>query len=300
MNQPYSLQYSARRPLGISLFWVLCLSVFDQVEAQAYSSPTGDMLLCESSAASSINEAIRSQVQGILVESYVKVGDSVKKGQILGHTELDATKLQLDLAKHAMETTSNVEAAKGQADAWTATREETEEAVKRRDMEQTRLEWARSMESMHHGNYQVQLDAEKQQVIHYEHWKQQYEKRFFIASVDGIISEIKVEIGKPVNFATHIYTIKNDDTLSIPVTVPAEIADAAATHKALPIRTADGKATSEAKIDSVSNDPRHVGEKTIRLLVSLKDFPSKLRAKLAGMKFGVLLPQVASLDRSLE
>ena len=235
-----------------------------------------------------------------MVETYVKVGDSIKKGQILGNTDLDATKLQLDLARHALEAKANVDSAKGQATAWSVAREETEEAVRKRKMEESRLEWAIAMEAMHRGNYDAQLEVEKLQAIQYEYWKDQYEKRFFRASVDGVVSEVLVELGKPVSIATHVFTIRNDDLLSIPVTVPAELADAASSHKTLPVRTADGKAVSHALVSSVTDDPRQTGSKILKLLVRASDFPTSIRAKLSGMKFGVLLPAVASLDPLVE
>ena len=34
-----------------------------------------------------------------------------------------------------------------------------------------------------------------------------YEKRFFRAPVDGIVTEVLVEVGKPVTIATHVFTI---------------------------------------------------------------------------------------------
>ena len=55
-----------------------------------------------------------------------------------------------------------------QAEAWTVAREETEEAVRRRKMDESRLDWAVAMEKMYHANYERQLDAEKTQQIQYE------------------------------------------------------------------------------------------------------------------------------------
>ena len=211
-------------------------------------TPSGEMLMCESAAASRVVEKVRSGVQGILVESYVKVGDTVKKGQLLGHAELDATKLQLDIAQHTMEAKANVESAKNQAEAWSVAREETEEGVRRRKLEKSRLDWAIAMEGMYRGSFEAQLEAENLQRIQYEYWKQQYEKRFFRAPIDGVVSEVMVEVGKPVNYATHLFTIRNEDTFSIPVTVPAELAAAAASQKELPVRTRDGKSVSQAHV----------------------------------------------------
>lgn len=304
MNQSNLLLHPVLRRLGVPFSWAviaLCLARPDLATAQIpYPTATGEMLLCESAGASRVVEKVRSQVQGVMMETYVKVGDAVKKGQLLGHAELDATKLQLDLAQHTMDAKANVESARNQAEAWAVTREETEDAVRRRKAEKSRLDWATAMEGMYRGTYEAQVEAEGLQRIQYEYWKQQYEKRFFRSPVDGVVSEVLIEVGKPLNFATHLFTIRNEDTFSIPVTVPAALADAAASQKDLPVRTADGKSVSQAQVDGVADDPRQAGSKIIRLLVHATDFPAAIRTKLMGMKFNVLLPQVASLDNFVE
>lgn len=261
-----------------------------------YQTKDGDMVMFESAGASRVQDKVRSASQGVMFSLLVKPGEVVKKGQLLGHVELDATRLQLDLAKRTMESKANVDAAKGQADAWTVTREETEEAVRRRKMEQSRLDWAEAMEKMHRANYEVQLDVENIQQIQYDYWKDQYEKRFFRAPVDGVVTEVLVEVGKPVTYGTHLFTISNDSTYSLPVTVPASIAEAAISNETLPVRSSDGKSVSRAVVDSVTDDPRETGHKILRLLVKAADFPASVRAGLKGMKFDVLLPQVAQDD----
>jgi len=258
------------------------------------------MLMYESAAASRVLEKVRSAVQGIMVETYVKVGDPVKKGQLLGRTELDATKLQLDLAHHTLEAKANLESAKKQAEAWAIAREETEEGVRRRKLEKSRLDWAVAMEGMYRGNFEAQLETENLQRIQYEYWKQQYENRFFRAPIAGVVSEVMVEVGKPVNYATHLFTIRDEESLSIPVTVPAELAAVAASQQELPVRTRDGRSVSHAHVQSVADDPRNAGRKILRLLVPATDFPAAIRTKLMGMKFDVLLPNVASLDDLVE
>jgi biotin carboxyl carrier protein len=254
---------------------------------------SGEMVLFESAGATKVAEKVRSNVQGVMFDVFVKVGDIVKKGQILGNTELDATKLQLDLAQRALESKANVESARNQAEAWTVAREETEEAVRRRKMEESRLQWALAMEKMYKANYEVQLDLEKTQQVQYDYWKEQYDKRFFVAPVDGVVSEVLVDVGKPVNFATHVFTIGNENIYILPVTVPAELAGAAVPNEKLPVRSSDGKSVTRALVDSVMDDPRAAGRKIIRLLVQKADFPATMRAKLMGMKFDVLLPEIA-------
>jgi len=297
------IRLSSRRRSGIAIAVSIlaCFATAGHSIAQIpFPTPSGDQLLCESAAASRVVEKVRSEVQGVMMETYVKVGDAVRKGQLLGHVELDATKLQLDLAQHTMEAQANVDAAKSQAEAWAVNREETEAAVRRREVQRSRLEWATAMEKMYRGTYEVQLEAETLQRIQYEYWKKQYDNRFFRAPVEGMVSEIMVEVGKPVNYGTHLFTIRNEDTFCIPVTVPAELAEAAVSRKTLPIRSQVGKSVSRALVDSVADDPRNAGGKILKLLVRATDFPAALRAKLMGMKFDVLLPQMASLDDLVE
>lgn len=261
-----------------------------------YQTQAGEMMLFESAGASRVVEKVRSGAPGVMFAVFVKPGDFVRKGQMLGHTELDATKLQLDLARQAMISTANVEAAKNHAEAWTVAREETEAAVRRRKLDESRLDWALAMEKFHRANYEVQLDAESVQQIQYDYWKDQFDKRHFRAPVEGVVSEVLVEVGKPVNFGTHVFTISNETTYSMPVTVPASLAVAAVPNKTLPVRSADGKSVSRALVDSVMDDPKAAGRKIIKLLVKAADFPSTTRPNLMGMKFDVLLPQVAKKD----
>lgn len=276
------------------MFIACCGGPFQSAMAQApYQTKSGEMMLFQSAGASRVVEKVRSNTQGVMFAVFVKPGEPVRKGQLLGHTELDPTKLQLDLAQHTLNSKANVESAKSQAEAWTVTREETEEAVRRRKMDETRLDWAMAMEKMYQANYEVQLDAENLQQIQYGYWKEQYEKRFFRAPVDGVISEVVVDVGKPVNYATHVFTISNETTYALPVTVPADIAAAATSDETLPVRTADGKSVSRATVDRITDDPKSEGNKIIRLLIKAADFPASTRAKLMGMKFDVLLPQVA-------
>jgi len=263
--------------------------------AQApYQTQTGETLLCESTAAARSADKVRSPVQGVMFAVFVKPGDVVRKGQLLGHLELDATKLQLDLSKQALDSKSDIEAAEGHAEAWRISREETEEAVRRRKMEKSRLGWAIAMEKMYRGTYEMQLDLEKTQEIQYEYWKSQYEKRFFRAPMDGTVTEVIVDVGKPVALAGHVFTINNNNSYVLPVSIPSQIAESAVPNKSIPVRSAVGKAVSHAIVDSVIDDPGSPGKKIVKLLIKAEDFPATLRPKLKGMKFDVLMPQTPS------
>lgn len=275
---------------------VIALIPFLPKPAHAQALPqveVGDMLLFESSAASRVSEKVRALAPGVMMELFVKPGEYVHKGQILGHTELDAAKLQLDLAKQTFESKTNVDAAEAQADAWLVTRDETEELVRKRKAEKSRLDWATAMEKMHRANFEGQLEAEKIQKIQYDFARKQYEKRFFRAPVSGVVTEGLVEIGKNVNFGTHVFTISNNHIYTVPVSVPAPIAAAVSPNGKLPVRSADGNVVKGAVVDSVTDNPKSAGEKIVRLLIEAADFPVATRARLAGMKFDVLLPQLA-------
>ena len=249
------------------------------------------MLMFESAGASRVVEKVRAGAPGVMVEIFVKMGDTVRKGQLLGHTNLDSTKLQLDLARHALESKAKTEAARSQAEAWTVTREEIERDVRKREVEKSRLDWAIAMEQLYKSNYQAQLDAEKVRRVQFDHWTSQYEKRFFRAPVSGVVSEVLLSVGKPVNHATHVFTISNENTYSVPVTVPAPLARVAVPRGTVPVRASDGKSVSEARVAGVKDDPRNLGGKIIKLLVRAADFPASTRANLMGMKFDVLLPR---------
>ncbi len=280
---------------GIAIMAVAAFMQPSAVTAQSiYQTEPGEKLLFKSTGAVRISEKIRAAAPGVMTEIFVKSGDVVKKGDLLGHTELDATRLQLALAKRALDSKANVDAAEGQAEAWTVTREETEEQVEKRKAEKTRLAWAVAMEKMYRANYEIQLETENVQQIQYDYWKDQYEKRFMKAPVDGIVSEIVLEVGKNVNFASHVFTISDENTFSVPVIVPAPLAATISPSDKLPIRSSDGKSVTRALVDSIIDDPRSVGGKIIRLLVRASDFPAALRPNLKGMKFDVLLPQTAS------
>jgi len=289
------IQFSLRLlEMNVAMVAIVLTFLFqNQVTGQTpYRTQQGDMALYESGAASGIVEKVRSGAQGVIVDVLVKPGDSVKKGQILAHTELDSTKYQLDLAQHAFESKASVDAARDQAEAWTATRAETEVDVRQHKVDRTHLDWALAMEKMYHAVYDQQMETKDTQQIQYAYWKDQYEKRFFRAPVDGVISEVLVDIGKPVNIGTHAFTIRNDGGYALPVPAPALLADAAASRGSVPVRAADGKTVTRATVDGVSDDPVKAGWKIIRLLIQTSDFPATIRAKLDGMKFDVLLPSV--------
>ena len=255
------------------------------------------MVLVESAGASKVVEKVRAAAPGVMADIGVKVGDMVKKDQILGNLDCDAVKLQLDLARHTMDAKANLESARSQADAWTVVREETQEAVRRRTAVKSRLDWALAMEKMYESQYEGQLEAEKAQVIQYEYCNEQYEKRFFRAPVDGVVTAVLAEVGKPVAFATHVFTISNDNEYAVPVAVPAALAAATVPQSMLPVRAADGKSACHALVESVINDPSSAGGKIIKLLVRAADFPKLTQGDLLGMKFEVLLPPVARNTR---
>ncbi len=269
--------------------------------AQAVETPgitrsrLDDKIIVESGTAARVSEKVRAGAAGVIVEISVRVGDKVKKGQVLGHTELPATKYQLDLARQALEDNTALNSAQGHAQAWEATRAETEEALRKRRVEKPRLDWATGMEQFHRGNYDAQVERKKVQRIQYEYWQEQYEARFFRAPVDGVVTQILHDLGKSVPVATHVFTISDDQSYLVPVTVPEEYAASAATNSTLPIRVSNGSHVARGLVNSIANDPKAPGKKIITLLVNEKDFPTAPRGDLSGSKFDVLLPQADSV-----
>ena len=79
----------------------------------------------------------------------------------------------------------------------------------------------------------------------------------------------------------------------LPVSVPSPLTKNAVPNETLHVRSADGKSTSHAVIDSVRDDPGGGGRKILRLLVNVADLSATTRANLSGMKFDVLLPRLS-------
>jgi multidrug efflux pump subunit AcrA (membrane-fusion protein) len=130
-------------------------------------------------------------------------------------------------------------------------------------------------------------------LIQHDYWKSQYDKRFLRAPVDGVVTEVLADVGRKVDLGAHVFTVSNENVYSIPVVVPAMLAVGTAPSQSLPVRASDGKSVTKAMVDSVIDDPRGAGKKIIRLLVKAADFPATIRPKLMGMKFDVLLPELA-------
>ncbi len=261
-----------------------------------YLSSAGEKMLFESAGASRVVEKVRTESEGTVTKVFVRVGDSVVKGQVLGHFELDAAEHKLNLARHVLESRAGLDAAQAQADSWTITREETELQVRKRMLEESRLEWAVAMERMYRANFEQKHEDEKAQKLEYDFCRDQFEKRHFRAPVDGVVTEVMAEVGKRLGIATHVFTISNENAYALPLIVPDAVATAAVSEKVLPVRAADGKSVGKAKVDSVSDDPRSNGSKILKLLIKAADFPIATRNKLMGMKFDVLLPPVALED----
>lgn len=252
---------------------------------------SGDKVIVESGAAARVEEKVRLGAPGTLVAMFVQVGDSVRKGQLLGHTELEATKYQLDLARHALENLAPLKAAEGQAEAATATRVETEIAVRKRTAADTRLDWAIAMEKFHRSNHEARVEQKKLERIQFDYWTRQYEARFLRAPLDGVVTQVTAEIGRPLAQAAHVLTIGNDECYMIPVSLPAELAGNVTKSTRLPVRSTTNGHVARGVVNTVSDDPATPGKKLIRLLLNLDDFPPQMASNLTGMKFDVLFPQ---------
>lgn len=249
------------------------------------------LAMVESGVAEPLVEKVRTKRPGTVVELFVKVGDTVSKDQVLGHTELDQAKLNMDTARQNLEATGSLDQMFWLHRAWTSTREEAEEAVRKRTAPRTRLEYAESMEKWAESQYRAQQDMKKVQKIHYEFYKNEYESRFFRSPVDGVVTEVKVAVGQTVGIAAHAFTISNEAQLSVPVTVPAPAADAAAAAGSVPVREKAGKATIWAKVAGSRDHPGEPGvKKILRLLIPKRDVSAVAGQAKQALRFDVLVP----------
>ncbi len=280
--------FAMRRFALVGAAWMIAI-FSDSAVAQS-------QLVVTSDGATRVVERVRSQAQGIIVNVLVRVGDPVRKGQLLAHTELEATKLQLDLARANLAAQSTVQAAEAHSQAWTATRKETADAVKKRQQPETRLEWATAMEKMYQAQHIMQIDLKETQKIQYDYWHDQYDKRFLRSPVDGVVTEILLPIGGAVNVATHVFTVRNDDAYRVPVMVPNSLAATVPLNIELPVRSEDGKTVHRGVVENIKDDPANKEQKILSLLVRASELPEALRANLKGMKFDVLIPQFAAAN----
>jgi len=210
----------------------------------------------EPRTAGNVLEVIRAKRAGTLVALFVKPGDVVSKNQLLGHTELDAAKLNVDMARANLESTGTLDQMFWQYQALITTREEVEEAVRKRTAPKSRLQYAIAMENWAKGQYQAQQEIKKVQRINYEHCKLEYEARFFYSPIDGVITEVKVAVAQAVGLGAAAFTLTNDSRVSIPAAALV-MPDAAARQVEKPSVPANaGEATGMPKLNGGSRYPQ--------------------------------------------
>ncbi len=207
-------------------------------------------------------EVIRAKRAGTLVALFVKPGDFVSKNQLLGHTELDAAKLNVDMARANLEATGTLDQMFWQYQALITTREEVEEAVRKRTSPKSRLQYAIAMENWAKGQYQAQQEIKKVQRINYEHCQLEYDARFFHSPIDGVITEVKVAVAQAVGLGAAAFTVTNDTRA--PILAAAPVMPAAASMQieksptleksSVPANT--GEATGMPKLSAGSRYPQ--------------------------------------------
>lgn len=247
----------------------------------------------ESGTAEAVVEVIRAKRAGTLVELLVKPGDAVSKDQVLGHTELETAKLSVDTARANLEATGTLDQMFWQYQALSVTREETEEAVRKRTAPKSRLQYAINMEKWAKGQYEAQQDLKKVQKIHFEHYQREYEARIFHSPIDGVVTEVKVAVGQAVGIGAAAFTVSNESHLSVPVTVPAAAAEAALQAGKLSLRAKSGGAPVWGTVAGVSEHPGMPGVmKVLRLWIDKSDLPAGVAAR--ALKFDVLVPDMGT------
>lgn len=244
----------------------------------------------ESGVAEPVEEVIRAERAGTVVALLVKPGDVVTKGQMLGHTEVDSAKWNLDTAQANLDATGTLDQMFWQHQAWGVTREEMEDAVRKRTVPKSRLQYVLNMEKVAKSQLEAQQDLKKVQKINLEHFRTEYKSRFFHSPIDGVVTEVRVELGQAVSLAAHAFTVSNSTHLTVPVEVPAATATAALQAGKLSVRPKRGKTTIWAKVTGVTEEPgTPEGKKILHLWVNKADIP--LGAAPNELKFDVLVPQ---------
>lgn len=167
-------------------------------------------------------EVVRAKRAGTVVALMVKPGDVVSKDQVMGHTELDAAKLNVDTARANLDATGTLDQMFWQYQAFTVAREETEDAVRKHTVAKSRLQYAINMEKWAKSQFEAQQDLKKVQKIQFEYHQNEYDARFFHAPADGVVTAVKVAVGQAVGIGTVVITVSNESAAPVPATVALE------------------------------------------------------------------------------
>jgi len=238
-------------------------------------------------------ETIRIEAPGTMDEILVKAGDSVKKGQMLAHTDLYSTKQSLDIARSNFEAKGNPDQALAQYQACTIQREQAEDAVRQSHTKSNteQLALATALEQAAKGQYEAQMDNKAVQKIQLDYWIDEYARRIVVSPLDGVVSEVLVKPGAGVNYATPICTVRKAGYYSVLVTIPAAAAETASQMGCLMVLAPGGKTITRADIDTITDDPAAPGKnKIVKLLIGKDDLPAIDQARPEGLKFDVFVP----------
>jgi hypothetical protein len=107
------------------------------------------------------------------------------------------------------------------------------------------------------------------------------------------VTQVLSEPGKAVGYAAHVFTVSNEHSYMIPVSVPAKFARWVLNNATLPIRSTHSQLVTRGRVDSIADDPSSPDNKIIRLLINETDLPKGPDANPTGMTFDVVLPQDA-------
>lgn len=252
----------------------------------------GPAIRVESGPARDAVQTVRAQRAGTVVALVAKVGDSVRKDQVLGHIDTGQTSLQMETAKANLEGTGTLDQMYWQYQAAITTRKEIELAVHKRTAAKTRLEHAMNMENFAEGQYQAQRDLKRVQRIHYDHYQREYENSFFRSPIEGTVKEVKVTVGQSVGIAAHVFTISNESKLEVLVTVPVAAAEAALRAGRLPMRAKTGGSTVWATVAGVDPPPEpNAPTRTLRLLADRSDAEAGGPGGPVPTAFDVMVPR---------
>ena len=236
-----------------------------------------------------MKEVVRARTSGVITNMFITVGQEVKKGQVLGHTYLVDTKYKLDQARLAWENNATLRALEAHADAWSVTREETKAKLRKREVAESRLDWAMHMERFHRSNYEAKLEQQEVNRLHVTYWEKQYEDCFITAPADGVVTTLNKDVGDAVGMAAHVCTIINEESFVVPVPVSAELAKMVSVGSNLPLRTSHDKQLTTGKVESIDRDPNDPKGKVIKVILGPEEVTSSQLPEVAGITFDVLL-----------
>jgi len=221
----------------------------------------------ESEASTTFVREIRTEASGTIVKIYFQPGDFVREGERLAELDSDTQKFQMDLTRAQMEAEGAGQVAHGHLQQRQADLSHFQELFRKRQVNKYQVESAAGWVEWAKGQVEASTDQQTSFAIQNTFWTEQYRKRLIVSSCDGVISEMKVQLGQSIGIAAIAFTITNPKVACVSVVVPTSFVDSLAKNDFVTVLRAKSKFTQQARISEILPTPSADGSKRVLKLL---------------------------------